>query len=118
MSRYRNEPLDTLVDPVYEHHARRFTGQRAKILEKLIQFRIRKNFDVNNPDGFVSKTDLEWTSGSRRVASRIDELREHFVIDTKYNAKRKEAFYCVRGERLSPRKKKSHCNTCTCRGNS
>ena len=116
MSGYRNEPFNILVDPVYEQDAKRYTGQRAKILDKLIYYKIRKNIDINNPDGYVSKTDLEWWSGSRRIASRINELRDDYVIDTKYDSKRNEAHYRIRGKRVYPRKKKSHCNTCTCHG--
>jgi hypothetical protein len=118
MRKFKNEPLDTLVDPVYEQDAERYTGQRAKILDKLIYFKIRKNTDISNPEGWVTKTDLEWWSGSRRIASRINELRDDYVIDTKYDSKRNEAHYRMRGKRVNPRIKKPHCPTCKCVNNS
>tara|TARA_R100000322_G_scaffold161662_1_gene123840 strand:+ start:863 stop:1291 length:429 start_codon:yes stop_codon:yes gene_type:complete len=117
MSNYRNEPTDTLVDPVYEQDAKRYKGQKNKILSELIYRKNARNYNVHNPDGYVSKTELQWASGSQRIASRIDELRDDYVIDTKYNFKSKEAYYCLRGKRVKPRIKRSHCKTCTCNSN-
>ena len=117
MRKFKNEPLDTLVDPVYEQDAERYTGQRAKILDKLIWFKIRNNINTSNPEGWISKTDLEWWSGSRRIASRINELRDDYVIDTKYDSMRNEALYRMRGKRVKPRIKKPHCTTCKCINN-
>ena len=58
--------------------------------------------------------ELETFSHSKRVASRIDELRDDWLIETRKNPATKRAMYRLTGKRTEPRPKKPHCETCTC----
>ncbi len=64
--------------------------------------------------GWVGVEFLEEETGSRRVASRIDELRADWLIETKKNPSTKRAMYRLTGKRTEARQKKAHCETCTC----
>jgi len=82
----------------------RFSKQSVAILEYLYA---SKGTGVN-----VER--LETISGAKRVASRIDELRDAWEIETVKNPATNMATYVLHGRRWEARKKKAHCSTCHC----
>tara|TARA_S200002703_G_C3782160_1_gene241019 strand:+ start:870 stop:1268 length:399 start_codon:yes stop_codon:yes gene_type:complete len=87
---------------------KRFSRQSVLILEALAK---NKNPYTGK---YLPRTRfaLESASGSKRVASRIDELRDEFEIETsKYKG---GATYRLVGRRWEARTKKPHCSTCNC----
>lgn len=82
---------------------KRFSRQAVLILEELSKLA---------PMGKTRKR-LESISGARRVASRIDELRDEWDITTEKSSTG-EAVYRLIGRRWETRKKKAHCTTCYC----
>jgi hypothetical protein len=87
---------------------KRFSKQSVAILEYLL---ISKGTSVT-----VER--LSTVSGAKRVASRIDELRDEWEIETVKNPVTKMASYVLHGRRWEARKKKAHCSTCHCFQNS
>ena len=85
---------------------RRFSRQAMLILETLNSG--RDMFTIP-----VSRAILEEVSGSKRVASRIDELRDYWDIETTKLGDGTAAYKMI-GRRWEPRKKKAHCSTCYC----
>lgn len=83
----------------------RFSKQSVAILEYLY---------ASKGTG-VTVERLETISGAKRVASRIDELRDEWNIETIKNPATKSANYILHGRRWEAREKRSHCVTCTCR---
>ncbi len=81
----------------------RFSRQAVLILEELVQSRIAGR----------SRAALEQVSGSKRVASRIDELRDDWEIETSKSVAG-TAIYTLISRRWEARKKKAHCSTCHC----
>ncbi len=87
---------------------KRFSRQSMLILEALTK---NKNPHTGK---YLPRTrfSLESASGSKRVASRIDELRDEFEIETsKYKG---GATYRLIGRRWEKRQRKPHCSTCFC----
>lgn len=82
---------------------RRFSRQAVLILEHLLLYK----------DTGLSRKYLETASGSKRVASRIDELRDRWEIETQ-KMRGGTATYRLIGRRWEQRKKKPHCSTCHC----
>ena len=87
---------------------KRFSRQAVLILEELS----KPTVGVFVPVGKTRKQ-LENISGARRVASRIDELRDEWDITTEKSSTG-EAVYKLIGRRWEARKKKAHCTTCYC----
>ena len=87
---------------------RRFSVHATRILECLIG-----RYDPDPNHSYVSRQALEMESGSRRVASRIDELRDDWDIETKRLSTGSAAYRLI-GRRTEPREKKAHCSTCNC----
>jgi hypothetical protein len=83
---------------------KRFSKQSVAILEYLL---ISKGTSVT-----VDR--LSTISGAKRVASRIDELRDEWEIETVKYPATKMASYVLQGRRWEARKKKAHCSTCHC----
>ena len=81
----------------------RFKGQKAVILSVL-------------QDGRPHSVDeLELASRSDRVAGRISELRNWYVIDTQRRGAKGRAWYTLSGRRTTPRSlMQRHCPTCEC----
>ena len=89
----------------------RYTGQKRLILQAL-------GLTVE-PSGHYSwwrVEELEAFSGAKRVASRIDELRNDWRIQTRKNPVTKRAMYKLIRKLTEPREKKPHCHTCCCYG--
>jgi hypothetical protein len=87
---------------------KRFSRQSVLILEGLA----RQSF-VQNRFIPASRKALEAISGSKRVASRIDELRDEWEIETT-KMRDGTAAYRLIGRRWEARTKKPHCSTCNC----
>jgi hypothetical protein len=87
---------------------KRFSRQSVLILEKLA----KRSF-VQNRFMPVSREALETASGAKRVASRIDELRDEWEIETT-KMRDGTAAYRLIGRRWEARTKKPHCSTCNC----
>lgn len=90
----------------------RYTGQKREILWRLA-YSLRHG--SSELDGWVDVESLEWQSKAKRVASRIDELRDDWEIETRKNPVTKRAMYRLVGKRTELRERKAHCETCTCR---
>lgn len=82
---------------------KRFSRQSVLILEELFKFK-----DIGR-----SKKQLEDASGSQRIASRIDELRDEYEIKSSRSVAG-TAIYEVIGRRWEARTKRPHCKTCAC----
>lgn len=85
---------------------KRFSKQTARILTLLHRY----------PNMWHGRAGLEKETGSKRVASRINELQDYFVIESRRGADNM-AEYRLTGRRETPkiRNKKKHCETCTCK---
>lgn len=82
---------------------KRFSRQSVLILEMLAGAR----------DEYIPRRALEVGSGSQRVASRIDELRDEWDIETRKYSDGTAAYKLI-GRRWEARTKKPHCSTCNC----
>lgn len=88
---------------------RRFSRQATLILESLLE----NTLQPDSPPMYSTRGILEIVSGSKRVASRIDELRDDWDIESK-RIPGGGAAYRLIGRRTEPREKKAHCTTCHC----
>lgn len=88
---------------------RRFSRQATLILESLLEHVLQ----IDSPPMYSTRGILEIVSGSKRVASRIDELRDGWDIETKRMHSGMAAYRLI-GRRTEPREKKAHCTTCYC----
>jgi hypothetical protein len=86
---------------------KRFKGQKQDILECLLETNMLQDYFYH------SKTELEQRTNSRRVASRINELREVYDIRTSRNEEN-TASYKLIGIRETPRIRSRHCKSCVC----
>lgn len=88
----------------------RFGGQACIILEALTA----NYLGFGDTCAPVHRRELERKSGSRRVASRIHDLREYFEIDSWRDDRTKESVYQFKQVRETPRITRGHCRTCSC----
>lgn len=95
----------------------RYTGQKRVILGRLIAHHNSAELEGTHgtkDDGWVTVDLLEEWSKAKRVASRIDELRDDWEIDMRKNPISKRADYRLVGKLTEPRERKPHCETCRC----
>jgi len=70
---------------------------------------------TNHPRTWVTVDELERVSGSTRVATHINNLRDDYEIETQIKPSGRRALYRFMGSRASRRVLKPHCKTCYCR---
>ncbi len=116
----KEAPPPVSKDPEPEKRIRRIGGEGWVTADDLERFSLHAQTIIRalNDGEWHNRADLEEISGSQRVASRIDELRDIYAIETQ-RAKGGTANYRLTGrldkERERTTTTKIHCQTCRCK---
>lgn len=104
----RQLPLSpTGTEFITDPDLKRFKGQKKEILDCLMETNMLQEYFYH------SKSELERRTNSRRVASRIDELREVYEIKTSRNSENTASYKLIE-VRQFPRRRGKHCKSCVC----